>query len=65
MKAKRAQTRIEEVINTITHLVGVVLVLVAIPFLVYNSFQEQDFLMMLSVLPSAMMIMFVVIVLQE
>ena len=50
MKAKRAQTRIEEVINTITHLVGVVLVLVAIPFLVYNSFQEQDFLMMLSVL---------------
>lgn len=48
--AKREQTRNEEVANAITHLIGILLSLVAIPFLFVRYISQDDIIGLLSVL---------------
>lgn len=48
--AAREQTRKEEIANAITHLIGIVLVLVAVPFLLWPNFQSFNIIGFLSTL---------------
>lgn len=48
--AKREQTRKEEIANAITHLIGMVLVLVAIPFLIIRDIHDFSIVGLLSTL---------------
>lgn len=48
--ARREQTRKEEIANAITHLIGILLSLVAIPFLFVRYISEDDIIGLLSVL---------------
>lgn len=49
MKNRRIQNQKEEFYNTITHILGVAFCLIAMPFLLYSTYQKLDMTMFISV----------------
>lgn len=49
MKIRRIQNQKEEFYNTITHILGVAFCLIAMPFLLYSTYQKLDMTMFISV----------------